>query len=115
MSHVFFNFQGNAVAAVLAFLGFGLVEGVAISGAVVFFVRRKRRLARGLLIGAGGVAGLYGCVLLLCSLTSREQVAARGEEKYFCEVDCHLAYSVTGLRYSRTVGSGADRAIARGT
>jgi hypothetical protein len=114
MSHVFFNFQGNAVAAVLAFLGFGLVEGVAGLAAIVLFARGKRRSSAGVLAGAAGLAALYTLALLLFSLTSREQVAALSEEKYFCEVDCHLAYSVIGLRESKTLGSGAGRSVARG-
>jgi hypothetical protein len=114
MPHVFFNFQGNAVAAVLAFLGFGLVEGVAGLAAIVLFARGKRRSSAGVLAGAAGLAALYTLALLLFSLTSREQVAALGEEKYFCEVDCHLAYSVTDVRESKTLGSDAGRAVARG-
>jgi len=114
MQHVFFNFQGNAVAAVLAFLGVGLLEGLAIVAASVLFARGKRRFARGVLIGAAAVAGLYGAVLLLFSLTSREQVAARGEEKYFCEVDCHLAYAVVDVRGSKVLGNGPFQATARG-
>jgi hypothetical protein len=38
----------------------------------------------------------------------------RGEEKYFCEIDCHLAYSVAGVERRRTVGVGPSAAAARG-
>ena len=114
MPHVFFNFQGNAVAAVLGFLGFVVLEGVAGLAAIALFARGKRRSAAGVLAAAGAVAAVYGVVLLLFSLTSREQVAAPGEEKYFCEVDCHLAYSVTRVRQAKSLGSGARRAVARG-
>jgi hypothetical protein len=114
MPHVFFNFQGNAVAAVLGFLAFGAVEGLAALAAIVLLVRRKRRAARAVLVAAGAVAATYGVVLLLFSVASREQAAARGEEKYFCEVDCHLAYSVTGLRESKALGMGPARVAAHG-
>ena len=112
--HVFFNFQGNAVAAVLALLGFGAVESLAGLSAVTLFIVGRKRAALLVAGGAAGLAVLYGAVLLAFSLASREQVAAPGDEKYFCEVDCHLAYSVVDLRQAKALGSGASRATARG-
>lgn len=112
--HVFFNFQGNAVAAILALLGFGFAEGVAGLAAVVLVARGKRRSAAIILAAAGGLAELYLLVLIFFSLTSRDQVAALGDEKYFCEVDCHLAYSVVDVRESKALGNGTSRATARG-
>ena len=114
MRHMFFNFQGNAVFGVLAFLGFGFLELVAGVTALVLFARRKRRAARRVVIVSGASAGLYAAVLLVFSLASREQVAGRGDEKYFCEVDCHLAYSVVEVRESKSLGSGPSRVTARG-
>ena len=38
-----------------------------------------------------------------------------GERKYFCEIDCHLAYSVTGVSTARSLGRGARAATAAGT
>ena len=40
------------------------------------------------------VAG-YAAVLVTVSLSSSEITLQPGAEKYFCQVDCHLAYSVT--------------------
>jgi hypothetical protein len=114
MRHVFFNFQGNAVLGVLAFLGFGFAEFIAVVTALVLFARRRRRAARRVLAGAVVGAGLYAAVLLAFSLTSRDQVAERGEEKYFCEVDCHLAYSVADVTRSKSLGTASSRATAHG-
>jgi hypothetical protein len=114
MRHVFFNFQGNAVLGILAFLGFGFVEFLAVLTALVLFARRRGRAARRVLAGALAAAGLYVAVLLAFSVASRDQVAERGEEKYFCEADCHLAYSVVDVRESKNVGNGPARATARG-
>jgi hypothetical protein len=114
MRHVFFNFQGNAVLGVLAFLGFGFAEFLAVVTAVVLFARRKRRAARRVLAGVLAAAGLYAAVLLAFSLTSRDQVAERGEEKYFCEVDCHLGYSVADVTRSKDLGTSSSRATAHG-
>jgi len=46
------------------------------------------------------VAGLalYAVLFLLASFTSTTRELAVGEEKHICEVDCHLAYAVTGVR-----------------
>jgi hypothetical protein len=58
------------------------------------------------------VAG-YGIVLLTTSATSHEWSLAPGEEKYFCEIDCHLAYSVAGVEQTKTIG--ADQEVGAGT
>jgi len=46
------------------------------------------------------VAGLalYAVLFLLSSLTSSTRELAAGEEKHICEVDCHLAYAVAGVK-----------------
>ncbi|MEX0879948.1 MAG: hypothetical protein WEB59_12555 [Thermoanaerobaculia bacterium] len=41
------------------------------------------------------MAVIYGTLLLGASLLSRERTLATGERKYFCEMDCHLAYEVS--------------------
>jgi hypothetical protein len=114
LRNVYFNFQGNAVLGVLAFLGFGFAEFLAVVTALVLFARRKRRAARRVLVEALAAGALYAAVVLAFSLTSRDQIAERTEEKYFCEVDCHLAYSVTDVRESKSLGTGPSRATARG-
>jgi hypothetical protein len=77
------------------------------------FVRRYGRV-RASLAGLVLVAAGYFVVLLAFSLASGERVLARGEEKYFCEIDCHLAYSVADVRRAKTLGAGASQATARG-
>lgn len=92
-------------ASVLCVLGL-----VALHGLVV---RRYGRVKVSL-AGMALVGGAYLCLLLGFSLASGGRVLARGEEKYFCEIDCHLAYSVAGVRRAKTLGAGGDRATARG-
>jgi hypothetical protein len=53
--------------------------------------------------------------MLLFSFTSHETVLARGEEKHFCELDCHLAYSVTDVRETKTLGEASHQVAAAGT
>ena len=113
MQH-FFNFQGNAVMSVLTFLGTGLLLA-AVSG-VTLYARLKHRhtmLRSGTLAGAV-VAAAYLATLLGFSLASRDQLLGMGEEKYFCEVDCHVAYTVTGVSTVSTLGPPPDVAQARG-
>ena len=46
------------------------------------------------------LAGLafYAVLFLLASLTSPTRELAVGQEKHICEVDCHLAYAVAGVK-----------------
>jgi hypothetical protein len=41
------------------------------------------------------VATVYAALLLGAAALSRDRTLAPGERKYFCEMDCHLAYDVT--------------------
>jgi hypothetical protein len=38
------------------------------------------------------------------SLTSHEKLLAPGERKYFCEIDCHIAYSIVGVDEASALG-----------
>ncbi len=85
-----------APLVVLAFLGFAgllLAAAVGACGALVF---RRTRLAKWLAGGGLAVAAAYSGVLLAFSFSSEERVLNPGDRKYFCEIDCHLAYSVEG-------------------
>jgi hypothetical protein len=53
-------------------------------------------------------------LLLLFSWTSTEKVLARGEEKHFCEIDCHLAYSILDSQATKTLGTAPSQLTATG-
>jgi hypothetical protein len=55
-------------------------------------------------VEAGGLA-LYAGLFLITSLASRTQELAVGIEKHICEVDCHLAYSVVGVKTVKVWGA----------
>jgi hypothetical protein len=79
----------------LAFLGTAFLLVCAAVGAGVAFAARRRGLAK-VLGGAGlAVAVVYATVLLGAGLLSRNRTLVPGERKYFCEMDCHVAYDVT--------------------
>ena len=86
-----------APLVVLLFLGAGFVVFCCGIGAAIAAAARRRLLAQRLAAGAMGAAVVYGVLLLGASLLSRERTLAAGEKKYFCEMDCHLAYSVDSV------------------
>lgn len=100
-----FNFQGSsAPLSALLFLGTGALLAGLIVALLVLLARRNGHAARRVGLAAGGVAGAYLAVLLGASLASPPRVVEPGNAKYFCELDCHLAYSVAGARRVQALG-----------
>jgi hypothetical protein len=104
--HVDNNFP--APLQVMAFLGSAMVAGVLMLATVYGFLRRKTWVRRTLMILAGGSVVYFG-LLVAFSEASKDVTLGRGNEKYFCEIDCHLAYSVTEVK---TIGEGPSQALA---
>lgn len=77
------------------------------------FARRGARL-KGAAAAAFCFVLVYLGLLLVFSFMSSERQLARGEEKYFCEIDCHLAYAVTDVLRTKTVGTPQNQAAATG-
>jgi hypothetical protein len=59
-----------------------------------------------------GTAYLF--LLLIFSWSSSEKILARGQEKHFCEIDCHLAYSILDSQTTKTLGTAPDELTAAG-
>lgn len=104
------NVDGNfpAPLQVLAFLGSGMLAGVLVLVSLYGFARKKRWAKKTVGVLVAG-AGLYFLLLAGFSAFSREQTLPRGEEKHFCEIDCHLAYSIADVKW---IGEGTARALA---
>ena len=98
------NMNFPAPLAVMGFLAASLGALVAIAAVVIFWFARKLRLARVAAFAIGGGVVVYLALLLGFSVGSHETLLGRGQEKYFCEIDCHLAYSVLDVK---TQGQGA--------
>jgi hypothetical protein len=94
---------------VLMFLGSGFLLGCAGIAFLYGLAKGERRILKAAGVAAAVVGGSYLLLLLIASLTSNERVLAAGEQKYFCEVDCHEAYSVSGVRTAETLGSLASQ------
>lgn len=108
------NVNIDAAVGALALMGACfvlLLLGVVAAHALV--KRRPARARKVVLVAAAGVV-VYTGGLLAFSAASAERVLAGGEEKYFCEIDCHLAYSVVGVRRAKTLGSAPGEATAAG-
>lgn len=78
----------------LALLGTGFFLVTVPLVALGTFALGRRRIARWLSVAWLGGGAAYLAVLLAVSLASGEQVLRQGDRKYFCEIDCHLAYSL---------------------
>lgn len=92
------NMNFPAPLAVMSFLAASIGLFAAIAAVLIFWFARKPRLARvaGFVIGSGVI--VYATLLFGFSASSRDTLLSRGQEKYFCEIDCHLAYSVVDVK-----------------
>jgi hypothetical protein len=103
-----------APIVVLLFLVAVFVTGVSILVLLYGLLRRSRLVAK---IGAGGaLIVIVGYGLLVCgvSLASREKVLPVGGWKYFCEIDCHIGYSVSGVETMAALGPETQQVSAQG-
>jgi hypothetical protein len=96
-AHFATNMNLPAPLAVVGFLG--AAAGLFLAGAAIMILwfARKPKMARRIAITIGGGAVIYFGLLIGFSAASHTRILAIGQEKYFCEIDCHLAYSVVGV------------------
>ena len=97
------NFESHLAA--LCFLGtMGLTILLALATVVLFFTRRN--WARYALPAIAVLLVGYAAVLGFFSWASYDRTVARGDEKFFCAMDCHIAYSVQNVERMLTLGDG---------
>lgn len=108
------NVNLAAPIGALAFLGTGFLFLVLVFALIFSLLKKKPGLRKLSLFSLTAVASLYVVVLLIFSLTSSDQVLAQGQEKHFCELDCHLAYSITNVQTSKTLGELPNQLTAAG-
>jgi hypothetical protein len=98
--------NGNLEAhlAALLFLGCAALIGFLLIAAAILFFARRKWAPYPLLAIAFVVLG-YSFVLAAFSYTSYDRTAKRGDEKYFCEMDCHIAYSVQNVERTKSIGA----------
>jgi hypothetical protein len=112
---MFTNVNLSAPLGAMALLGSGFLLvcfGIAFVYAIT---HRKFAFARGVLLVAAIMTATYLGLLLLFSFSSREKILALGDEKHFCELDCHLAYSVLDVQKAKTLGTAPNQTTTSGT
>ena len=92
------NMNFPPTLAVLAFVGATAGLALALLTMVVAWFARKPKLIRGTAKLFGAAGAIYLALLFGFSLASRSKILDRGQEKYFCEIDCHLAYSIVDVQ-----------------
>jgi hypothetical protein len=85
---------------------FLLLTAVGAAGAatvlgIVAALRGERRRVRHAALGVGVIAIGYMVLVVSVAAAAPDRTLAPGEEKYICELDCHLAYSVVGVRWQQ--------------
>jgi hypothetical protein len=93
-----------APVVVLAFLATAGLLCLLLLALLIGFWRKSRVLRLGSLLAALLLVTVYAGMLLWFSLSTREVVLPEGGKKYFCEIDCHIAYSVQGAMMAANVG-----------
>ena len=109
------NVNLSAPIGVMALLGTGFIFFVAVLVLIQSLIVRKRGRAKFVLLAMLLLAGAYLAAILIFSLVSHEKLLARGAEKHFCEIDCHLAYSVANTSQAKTLGNSPNQTTAQGT
>jgi hypothetical protein len=99
------NMNFPAPLAVMAFLAAIAGFVLALASAAIAWFARKPKFARNCLIAVSAGAALYLTLLLGFSLASHQQLLTRSQEKYFCEIDCHLAYSLLDVKTEPSAAS----------
>jgi len=90
--------------SILAFLGTALLAA-AVSLYAAWRAIRDDAVRAGRALGAVCLLlAAYGIALGVGGIFGRERIVPVGGEKYFCEIDCHLAYSVPRLEAVGTDG-----------
>ncbi len=98
----------------LLFLGSGFVIFVCMVVAAVAAIAKAGRV-RKFAVGGAAFTALGYCVLLFgVALATTNKTLPPGQRKYFCEADCHIAYSMESTEEASTLGSEAKPVTAQG-
>jgi len=103
-----------APISLLAFLGTGFVLVICVLIALYAALRRSKILLA--IAGTDGIVvdAAYLGILLGFSLFSREVDLPIGAKKYFCEIDCHISYSVARVWMPKSVGGETEQITSKG-
>jgi len=97
------NVSLDAHLAALLFLGTSFLTLMLLLASFAFYFARRQWVRKSLMAGVGVIV-LYAMAVITFSAFSQDKTLAIGEEKYFCELDCHLAYSVQKVERVKQIG-----------
>lgn len=103
-----------APVAVLCFLGTGLVLALLLLVGIYGLFTKSRRVLKTSGIAVSFVVTSYCVILLGLSVISSDVDLPAGAKKYFCEIDCHLAYEVASVSVEKAVGGESDQVMSEG-
>jgi hypothetical protein len=103
-----------APLVVLLFLATGLELSACIL--LLFYGAARRSSFIAMLAGGSAFTIAIGYLLLLAgvSFASSEKILPTGSWKYFCEIDCHIAYSLIGAETASALGPEMQQISAHG-
>jgi hypothetical protein len=101
---VYRNVNLDAHLAALLFLGASFSLLILLLASLLFYFSRRHWVRRSLWAAAGLIA-LYVVAVIAFSAFSHERILAMGQEKYFCELDCHVAYSIQNVQRMKQIGN----------
>jgi len=108
------NVNLGAPIGALALLGTGGLLFVGALALIYFLARRKTGRAKIVFAAMMVVCATYVGAILVFSFISHETLLARGQEKHFCELDCHLAYSVVNTQQVKSIATTPNQLTAQG-
>lgn len=103
-----------APVVVLFFLGTIFAIGICFLVLLFAAVRRSVFFAK---LGGGAILAIaagYFILLAGVSFASSEEILPAGGWKYFCEIDCHIAYSLIGAQTADALGPELQQISAHG-
>lgn len=98
----------------LLFLGSVFVIFVCMVAAAVAVISKAGRAAKCAAAGAVSTGLGYFALLFGVALVSGDKTLPPGNWKYFCEADCHIAYSIESTLEASTLGAKARPIAAQG-
>jgi hypothetical protein len=111
---MFTNVNLAAPIGVLLFLGTAFIMAVTGVALLYALVTRKTVFSKFAFLSLAMAAGAYVGLMLIFSWSSSDRVLLLGQEKHFCEIDCHLAYSVLDVKHTKSIGNPAQPTHASG-
>ena len=98
----------------LVFLGSAFVISICVLVAAIAMISKSARIQKLAAAGAALTGLGYVALLFAVALASSDTTLPPGNSKYFCEADCHIAYSIESVTEASTLGPEREPITAQG-